>query len=296
MRTKVGRLLIELACKGVWAAMPADVSLLHFLFYVRSAGSLELLLDTEGGAQQDRFTTGSQTVSLRLAEELGERVMLNSPARRILHSGDRATVEGDEFRATGRHVIVTLPPALAGRLDYDPPLPAHRDQLTQRYPMGSVVKWMAVYDEPFWRQQGYSGETTSTSWPVSVSFDNSPADGSPGIVAGFLEGREARTWTRATEAERRDAVVGCLERFYGPRAATPVDFIQKSWAEEPFSRGCYEGYTPPGVLTAFGDAIREPIGPIHWAGTETATVWNGYMEGAVRSGQRAAREILEKLG
>jgi monoamine oxidase len=171
-------------------------------------------------------------------------------------------------------------------------LPAHRDQLTQRVPMGSVIKCLAFYDEPFWRGDGLSGEAVSAKGPLTMMFDNSPPDGSCGVLVGFLEGKWARELGRVGEDERRRLVIDNLGRVFGERARTPERYLDKSWADEQWSRGCYEGYTPPGVLTAFGPALREPIGAIHWAGTETATVWNGYIDGAIQSGERAAREAL----
>ena len=290
-RTRGARELLQLACEAVWAAHPADVSLLHILFYTHSAGGFDALVGTEGGAQQDRFVGGSQLVAERLAERLGERVVLDTPVRRIEH-GD-GTVRIDGWQA--RRVIVTLPPALAGRIVYDPPLHGHRDQLTQRMPMGTVAKCMAVYPEPFWRAEGLSGQATSATGPVKVIFDNSPPDGSPGVLLGFLEGRQARELGRAPAEERRQAVIDGFVRFFGSRAAKPERYIEKLWAEEEFTRGCYVGYFPPNAWTDFGPALREPIGPIHWAGTETATVWNGYMDGAIESGERAAREVLTSL-
>jgi monoamine oxidase len=158
-----------------------------------------------------------------------------------------------------------------------------------------VIKCFAIYDEPFWRAEGMSGSTVSGSGPLTLTVDNSPPTGSPGILVGFLEGDHARSFGRVPADQRRAAVLANLVQLLGPRAGRPDDFIEKSWAEEEWSRGCYEGYTPPGVLTAFGPALREPIGPIHWAGTETATKWNGYIDGALQSGERAAREVLQKI-
>jgi monoamine oxidase len=295
MATPTGREMMEIAVKAVWAAVPADVSLLHLLFYIASAGNFDLLLDTEGGAQQDRFVQGAGTLAGRVADSLGDRVMLSAPVRRIEWSanGVRLTADGLDVRA--ERAIVAIPPTLAGRLWYDPPLPGYRDQLTQRVPMGAVIKCFAIYDEPFWRSEGLSGSTVSGTGPLSLTIDNSPPSGSPGILVGFLEGDHARSFGRASATERREAVLANLTRLLGPRAGRPEHFIEKSWAEEEWSRGCYEGYTPPGVLTAFGPALREPIGPIHWAGTETATKWNGYIDGALQSGERAAREVLEQL-
>ena len=188
-----------------------------------------------------------------------------------------------------------MAPTLAGRLSYDPPLSGFRDQLTQRMPLGTVAKCMAIYPEPFWRADGLSGEGTSDVGPVRLTFDNSPPDGSPGVLLGFLEGRHARQLGRMPAEERRAAVVGCFTRLFGPRAAQPDAYVERLWAEEEWSRGCYGCHLPTGAWTNYGPALREPIGPLHWAGAEIATVWNGYMDGAVRSGETAAAEVLERL-
>ena len=295
MATKTGRTMLELAVKAVWAAMPADVSLLHLLFYIHSAGKLDLVLDTEGGAQQDRFVEGAQNLAVKAAAELGDRLVLGSPVRRIEHDRDSVTIRADRVLVQARRVIVAVPPTLAGRIVYDPPLPGYRDQLTQRFPMGACIKCLAFYEDPFWRDAGLSGSAVSDPGPLSIIFDNSPPDSSPGIVVGFLEGHWARELGRVSEEERRTAVIANLVRLFGPRAARPDRYLERNWAEEEWSRGCYVGYTPPGVLTAYGPAIRAPVGPIHWAGTETATVWNGYMDGAIQSGERAAREALAAI-
>jgi monoamine oxidase len=294
--TRPGRALLELGIEAVWAAEPEDMSLLHVLFYIHSAGSLEILFDTEGGAQQDRFVGGSQLVPMRMAEQLGgERLVLAAPARRIEHDADGVAVHADGAIARGRRAILALAPTLASRIAYDPPLPGYRDQLTQRMPLGTVAKCMAIYDEPFWRAEGLSGQGTSDTGPVKLTYDNSPPGGSPGVLLGFLEGRHARELGRLPGDERRAAVVDCFARLFGPRAARPGSYVERLWAEEEWSRGCYGCHMPTGAWTSYGPALREPIGPLHWAGAECATVWNGYMDGAVRSGQHAAREALERL-
>jgi monoamine oxidase len=294
--TPGGRALMELSIEAVWAAEPADLSLLHVLFYAHSAGGFDRLLDTEGGAQQDRFVGGSQLISIRMADELGDGVVhLGHPVTRIEHGDKGVTVTaGTGLTVCGKAVIVAIPPTLTSRIAYDPPLPGHRDQLTQRMPQGSVIKCMAIYDEPFWRAEGLSGTATSDTGPAKVVFDNSPPDGSPGVLLGFLEGERARVHGRLPATERRDHILAGLARLFGPKASKPANFIERSWAEEEWTRGCYGCYMPPGAWTSFGDALRAPIGPIHWAGAETATVWNGYMDGAVQSGERAAREALTK--
>ena len=293
--TPGGRMLMELGIEAVWAAEPGDLSLLHVLFYIASAGGYDVLLDTDGGAQQERFVGGSQLVAERAADPLGDSLVLGAPVRRIVHRGDTVTVVADGATVRARRAVVAIPPPLAGRIVYDPPLPGHRDQLTQRMPQGAVVKCMAIYDEPFWRRDGLSGQATSDAGPAKIVFDNSPPDGTPGVLLGFLEGRRAREYTRASPEERREAVVGTFARLFGPRAARPERYIDKSWAEEEWTRGCYGCYLPPGGWTAYGDALKAPVGHIHWAGTETASVWMGYIDGAIRSGERVAAEVAAAL-
>jgi monoamine oxidase len=294
--TRAGRMLLELGIEAVWAAQPEDMSLLHVLFYIHSAGSLEMLFDTEGGAQQDRFVGGSQRIPILMAQELGrENVLLGSPVRMIRRGEHGVTVEADGATARARRAVVAVAPTLAGRIAYDPPLPGFRDQLTQRMPLGTVAKCMAIYDEPFWRAENLSGQGTSDAGPVKLTFDNSPPGGVPGVLLGFLEGRQARELGRLHANERRAAVLDCFARLFGPRAGRPDAYVERLWAEEEWSRGCYGCHMPTGAWTAYGPALREPIGPLHWAGAEYATVWNGYMDGAVRSGEAAASAVLERL-
>jgi monoamine oxidase len=280
------------AIRGTLAAEPRDLSLLHTLFVIGSAGGLATLLATGGGAQERRFHQGAQTISIRLAESLGGRVVLGAPAQVVRHGEAGVVVEADGRAVSAGRAIVAVPPALAGRIAYRPALPGWRNQLTQRVPMGSVIKVHAIYEEPFWRSEGLSGLAVSDSGPVRVVYDNSPEDGSPGVLVGFIEGEQARAWARRDRADRRAGILACLADYFGERAGRPRELLERSWADEEFSGGCYAGYFPPGVWTSFGQALREPIGRLHWAGTETATVWTSYMEGAVQSGERAADEVL----
>jgi monoamine oxidase len=289
------RALFQLGIEAVWAVHPADVSLLHVLFYTHAAGNFDALIGTEGGAQQDRFVGGSQELALRLAAALGERIRLSAPVRRIEQNGDAVRALTDDARFAGRAVVVAIPPALCARISYDPPMPALRDQLTQRMAQGSVVKCMALYDEPFWRADGLSGEVTSVDGPVKVMFDNSPPDAAPGVLLGFLEGRQARELAQWSPEARRQAVVGCFARLFGQRAAKPERYLEQLWAAEEWTRGCYGCVMPPGGWVSFGPALRAPVGRIHWAGAETATTWNGYMDGAARSGEAAAEAVLAQL-
>ena len=292
LRTRTGRAYFHLACEAVWAAEPGDMSLLHALFYTRSNADLETLLSVDRGAQQDRVTGGSVRVAEELAAGLGDRVVLSRPVRRIEYDGQWVRViAGDGSAHGGDAAIVTLPPTLAGRLEYDPPLPSWRDQLTQRAPAGSVIKAFAVYPEPFWRRDGLNGQAASDTGPVKVTFDNSPPSGKPGVLMGFIEGRDARMWARRSETSRREAVLSCFARYFGAAAASPEQYTERDWMAQEYTRGCYGAHFGPGVWTSYGEAWRAPVGRVHWAGAECAPQWNGYMEGAVRSGEAAADAV-----
>ncbi len=296
MATPGGKKLLALGIQAVFAAEPRDLSLLFVLFYIHSAGSLENLINTAGGAQDSRIVGGSQLISIRMARRLGRRVVLEAPVEEIVERRGHAEVRSRAGTWRARRVIVAVPPALAGRIRYRPIMPALRDQLTQRMPMGTVFKCIAVYPTPFWRADGLAGQATSDSGASRVTFDNSPPGGKPGVLLGFIEGEEARYWETQPAAKRRKAVIDSFVTYFGEKARTELrNYFDKSWAEEEYTRGCYVGYAPPGVLLDYGRHLRAPAGRIHWAGTETATVWNGYMDGAVQSGERAAAEVLADL-
>jgi monoamine oxidase len=296
------RLLLDVAVEAVWAAEPRDVSLLHVLAYTAGAGNASSrgdftrLISTAGGAQDSRFVGGSQLVSERVAAHLGKRrVLLGHPVRRIEQVRGGVRVVADQATVHAKQVIVTGPPSLTALIDYEPQLPVLRAQLTQRFPQGSAIKCLAVYPRPFWRDAGLTGQATSDSSPVRVTFDNSPPGGTPGILLGFIEGQNARRWGARPAKQRRAAVLENFAAYFGDRARRPTRYIEMNWGAERWTRGCYVGYTAPGVLLDYGRALRAPVGRIHWAGAETATYWNGYMDGAVRSGERVAKEVLGRL-
>lgn len=293
--TPGGRGLLQLAIEAVFSAQPRDLSLLHVLFYIHSAGSLDNLINTAGGAQDSRIVGGSQRISLRMAEELDGRVLLNAPVTDIAHDTESVTVRGERFSVRAQRAIVALPPTLCGRVRYAPALDGLRDQLTQRVPMGTVIKVQCVYPTPFWREAGFNGQVTSDTGPVKITFDNSPPDGHVGVMMGFIEGEDGRRAIRQDAQERRQGVIDSFVRYFGEQAAQPLSYIEQNWASEEYTRGCYAGYMPPGVWLDYGEALRAPIGRLHWAGTETAEVWNGYFDGAVRSGERAAAEVRALL-
>ena len=289
--TSHGRTFFRLFAGGIMTTEAANVSLLHVLFYVHSGGGVERLMSTTGGAQQTRIAGGAAQVPRRLAAQLGDRVLLEWPVRAIRHTADGVTVAGERGEVQARRVVVAIPPMLAGRIAYDPPLPADRDQLTQRFPHGATTKCIAVYPEPFWRGGGLSGQAFTDSGVVLFTYDVSPPDSTAGVLVAFIEGRNAVRLGQLTAHERQAAVLASLTRLFGPRAGSPELFVERDWQAEAWTRGCYGGHAPPGVLTQYGPALRRPVGRIHWAGTETARRWNGYMDGAVESGRRVAAEI-----
>lgn len=295
-RTKKARSLLEIATGTVMGTGTAELSLLWMLSYVSAAGDFDALIDTEGGAQQDRFVGGSQLISQRLAQELGDGVQLSAPVRRIAQDGGGLRVEADGVSASAQRVIVAVPPPLAARISFSPSLGGRRDQLMQRMAHGALTKCAAVYPEPFWRADGLTGQAVTDAGPVSTTFDNSPPDGSPGVLLGFIAGAEAIRHARRSEAERRSVVLDSLTRLFGPEAGQPGIYLETAWAEEEWSRGGPVCSFAPGALAQYGEALRRPTGRVHWAGAETATAWCGYMDGAVRSGERAAEEVLDAEG
>lgn len=295
----VARRMFQALVPALFSAESAELSLLHFLFYLKSGTSLATLVATTGGAQETRVVGGTHQISERMAAELGDAVRLNTVVRTIRQDDNGVTVEfedGEHERGavTARYAIVAIPTTLAGRVRYVPPLPALRDGLTQQMPAGSVIKFQIGYDTPFWRAEGLSGFVLSLDDQFSVVLDNSPPDASCGVLVGFLEGAHARTAALLTPQQRREIVLDALVTYFGPRAAHPFDVVEMDWNAEEFTRGCYGGRLAAGAWTQYGAALAAPVGRIHWAGAETATVWNGYMDGAVRSGRRAAAEILDE--
>lgn len=295
MRFSVARQFFKIAAEAIWAADPAEVSLLHALFYVKSGRNLDTLMNVKDGAQEERFVGGAQTTADRMATQFADQIAYNSPVRAILQDGERIRVVTDQTTYVARRVVVTVPPALQSRIDFQPLLPAQRAQLIQRMPMGSVWKCYAIYDKPFWRNQGLNGLAATTNGHVTVTFDNSPKDGSQGVMMGFVLGNQAKEFAGLSDEDRKRSALNAFATFFGPEALTPVRYLDHSFMNEEWSRGCYAGIPGPGFWTTLGPALRQPVGRIHWAGTETSDVWNGYIDGAVRSGERVAREVIEQI-
>lgn len=295
--SRVGRELMEICTVGILAVPTVEVSLLGLLVNVVTCGvTADLLSESEGGAQTKRFAGGTAQIPQRIADELGERVVLNAPVLTIslTDGGVTVTCRGG-VEARGQQVIVALAPTLAGRIMYDPPLPAQRDQLTQRMPQASAHKSFIVYDEPFWRADGLNGQLISENGPARMSNDSGMPGGEQGIILAFLEGENARVEGRWDAERRQAALVDELVRHFGPAAAQPSLIVEGEWASKEWTRGCYNANPGPCGWIHFGQSLATPVGPIKWAATETAEKWSGYMEGAVDAGERAAREVLRDL-
>ena len=295
VRSAIARDLFEMALRGLFPGDLDDVSLLDLLFLVRAHGSIEALFSIEGGAQENLVDGGAGSIAHRMAGTLGHAVHLDAPVRSISQRDDRVVVEAEGLVVTADRTIVTTPPALALDMAFDPELPADRRALYRAAVAGPETKTLVVYDEPFWRDEGFSGQTAHPGSPAEVTIDASPRAGAPGVIASFTFGPVAERLDRLDAAERRDSVIDALTRRLGPRAASPSGFIETAWWNEEWTRGCSMAHFPPGILTRYGALLREPFGRIHWAGTETATISHGAIDGAVRSGERAAAEVRQQL-
>lgn len=272
-----------------------SLSLLYFLFYIKSGDDLTTIMSIGDGAQKWLYHGGTHQIARKVAAELDDRVVLNAPVRRIVQNDAGVSVTSDVGEWRAKQVIVAIPPALCERIDFQPILPALRAKLTQRFPMGSTIKFWVAYDRPFWRASGLNGMCLSDTSPTELILDATPDGDAIGLLAGFFEGEHAIKWGQRTQAERRAKVIAEVTRFLGPDGARAIDYVDNDWPSEEWSRGCYGGVATPGTLSLFGEALRRPVGRIHWAGTETSPKWTGYIEGAIRAGERAAAEAAVGL-
>jgi len=296
VKTARVRGMIDAAVRVIFGAEPAEVSLLYFLSYLRGGGGIMRLSEAEGGAQQDRFVDGAQGLSKGLAAILGDRVQLSSPALRVEQDQDGVIVEHHAGTCRARRVIIALPPATVRELRFDPTLPVRRAQLLQRYAMGATIKVLGLYESAFWRDAGFSGEVVSNTPPFSVVYDNTSHDGSVPALLGFVVGDQARLWANLALADRRSQAKEAWARYFGDAARRPVEYLEQDWQKERWSGGCPISFLPPGALRTGAAMLRAPCGRVHWAGSETATEWAGFLEGALQAGERAAEEVLRELG
>ncbi len=290
LRTEAGRQVARMVIRGNTAMEPSESSLLGILFDLRSIGPARHL----GTAEAFRLREGAHEIAQRLAQKVCDRIHFGTPVRSIIQDADGVTVESEVGELRCRRVAVCVPPPLASQIGYTPALPERRARLQSSLPMGASVKFHAVYSRPFWRARGLSGQAMTAVGTVGLTYDNSPDDGTGrGVLVGIVVADEARRLGRLDAAGQRREILASLREFFGPEAAKPVALMVQDWGAEEWTGGCYAAHFPVKIWTAYGSAFREPCGRIHWAGTETSSEWHGYMEGALRSGRRAASEMLQ---
>jgi monoamine oxidase len=275
-----------------WGAPPGDVSLFNVMRYIRTLGGLEHMLAVEGGDQQDRVVGTTHSLVSKLAETLGSRVILGAPVQRLTTAGERVTVETSTDRIDAQYVVVTAAPAHRSTIEFTPRLPQRHYGLARSWRLGALSKAFVAYDRPFWRDEGLSGEGMSDDRTVFLTFDVSPDADGPGILMVFCD---ARGFDAYDQPERRRRVVHHLEHLYGQDARRVIDYADVAWGNDEFAPGGPNPAVAPGAWTTFGPVLREPVGRVHWAGTETADETSGTMNGAILSGQRAAAEVASRL-
>lgn len=285
--SNLGATLFRLIIEG---ALWTEMEEISFLFLLYHWHALETYM-----VDDRRVKGGPRQIIDWLAEQLDGRIQLQSPVTAILQDADYATMRTPKGTFTGRYAIVAIPPPLCAKINFDPPLPPARMHLSQQMRMGKVMKVIITYETPFWREDGLSGMMLHDEGPLDACFDTSPDSSAHGALMSFLSGRMLQIWRNRPQAERRNAIIAQLTDMFGPKAGAPLEYIEQDWMSEPWSGGCYCGIMPPKSLPHYADALRTPFGRIHWAGTETATKWYGSMEGAIASGEREARAVLDRM-
>jgi monoamine oxidase len=293
--------ILDVANQAIYGKDSTQISKLFDSFYTAAAGDAKhagayaRLISATGGAQDSRFKGGSQEIAIKVAAKLGKRVRLNSPVRSITQTSKGVKVVADGVTVDAKHVIVAVPPILAREIKFSPALPSAKRTLLTRYTPGDMIKVQVIYPTPWWRAKGFSGQWAITNGPAGVTYDNTPESGAPGVILGFVGGRYAKTFRTLDAAARKQAFVDQVAAAFGDEARADSDYFDLDWTAEPYTKGCPTGSFSPGQMSKLGAHIRPAVGRVHWAGTETSDFWAGYMDGAVRSGERSALEVRRKL-
>ena len=294
-RASALRVLEGLMCVGA-----DQMSVLSILHGATTSGTLAAALGVEGGAQEQRLVGGLHGLALRLASELGSRVRLSSPVRMVRDVQDAVEVGYDGGSVRAQRCVVAVPPSNWAGITFEPGLPSTHVLLSELMPLGSVIKVQAVYERPFWRDLGYSGLVVDEDGPFEFMADNTAPDGDAGVLVSFLSAQDAVAWGDAAlgpEAStlRGDAFARHICRMFGPTTPDPIGYVDRDWCAVPWVGGGYSGVMKPGGWMRAGSALREPVGRTHFASSESAHEWNGYVEGALDAGARAAAEVLGEL-
>ncbi|TFV94252.1 flavin monoamine oxidase family protein [Algoriphagus kandeliae] len=294
-KTKSCYEVIKIGCETIFACELHEISLLHALFYIRSGKSLDCLINIQGGAQQHRIEGGMQRIAEAMATPFRDHIIFNSPVEKVIQSTDHTDVISGENRFSSNRVILAVPPPLLKKIHFEPGLSSEKSELLDNYAMGRVGKCFMIYQTPFWREDSFSGQVVSDD-PLThqTLFDCSTVDGKYGILMGFTIGNRADEYFGRSEEDRKKRMISQLVQYFGEKAKDPIQYIDFTMSDETWSQGCYAGLMPVGAWTTWREAYRKPEGNLHFAGTEAATVWHGYIEGAVRAGEAAALEIIKK--
>ena len=287
----VGRMLAG----GLLASDAGEVSLFQMLYYIKAGNGVQSLLGAKGGAQQDRIVGGPQAIAKKMADDYGS-VFFEQVVKAVTKNEEGYLVETrvGELYLT-KQVLIAVPPTVVNsKIIFTPELPVWKKKTLQSILPGSASKYHAVYEQPFWRESGLSGQRNMSEGLIIESLDNSLVDQKKGILTFFVYGIDSIQLTKLSEEEQKARLIEELVKLYGEQARNPEHFITQDWNEEPFTNGCFSGHFTPGGFIKYGEFLQSNVKGIHFAGTETATVWNGYFEGAVRSGEREAQKIMMK--
>lgn len=295
-KTNASYQVIRVGCETIFACELTEVSLLHALFYLKSGTSLDCLINIENGAQQHRIKGGMQTIVNRMSEAFANKIRLNAPVRKVEIDQSEVLVTSDTGTFSCQKVIFAVPPALLSDIEILPGLSQEKKNLLQNYPMGRVGKCFMIYKTPFWRKSGFSGQALSDAGtPFQTLFDCSPADACYGILMGFTIGDRATGFFKLPKEERKSTLRSLLITYFGQEAEHVIRYEDFTMTDETWSRGCYAAVMPKGAWTSYQQAYRAEEGPLHFAGTEAAIRWHGYIEGAVLAGESAASQVIQSL-
>lgn len=238
-----------------------------------------------------------------MASELPQgSVLLNSAVTEISQSssGSCVVTTGDGRLLYCRKVIVSVPTAILNDIKFSPPLPEGKQHLSTSTKLGYYSKTIYVFDTPWWQEAGLSGafDCEAGSGPSSFSRDTSIPDDDQWSISCFIVGEPGRQWSRLSAESRAQVMWKQFIDIFGSvvdHIPTPVNTIEQEWSKEAFIWGAPSPVMGPGVLTSVGSLLRHSVGNVHFVGTEYSYIWKGYMEGAIRSGQAGAEEVLTAL-
>ncbi|KIX02807.1 uncharacterized protein Z518_08750 [Rhinocladiella mackenziei CBS 650.93] len=292
---------VKLWTRAMLGLEPSEMSALYFLNYCKSGGGLlQMRSDFKHGGQYLRFIRGTQSMSLGLANLMNPgSVILNSPVRRISQTPEGIFVSAGRGDFRCQRVIISVPTVLYKEITFDPPLPEAKVELGKNNVHGYTLKVMVMYSEPWWRKKGLSGAIMSFKGPITTCRDSSNDAKGMFSLTCFTNGDFGRQMSLLPQQERFNAILAHIKRVYGPYVDSvpdPIAVTEHEWAKDQWAQGCPCPASPPGIMTKYNHALRTSHGKVHFVGTETAYEWKGYMEGAVQSGERGAKEVIDALG